>query len=82
MAFSKTIQMYIFDGNPNGRIMCELSNWNGRVYKISRSEISEFAKRTDSETPEYIFYSVKMMKITILFILAKLKKCSLACANI
>ena len=21
MAFSKTIQMYIFDGNPNGRIM-------------------------------------------------------------
>lgn len=26
MAFSKTIQMYIFDDNPNGRIMCELSN--------------------------------------------------------
>lgn len=24
--------MFIFDGNPNGRIMCELSNWNGRVY--------------------------------------------------
>lgn len=82
MAFSKTIQMYIFDGNPNGRIMCELSNWNGRVYKISRSEISEFAKRTDSENTGVYFYSVKMMKITILFILEKLKKCSLACANI
>ena len=48
MAFSKTIQMYIFDGNPNGRIMCELSNWNGRVYKISRNEISEFSQREDS----------------------------------
>lgn len=55
MAFSKTIQMYIFDGNPNGRIMCELSNWNGRVYKISRSEISEFAKRTDSENTGVYF---------------------------
>lgn len=55
MAFSKTIQMYIFNGNPNGRIMCELSNWNGRVYKISRSEISEFAKRTDSENTGVYF---------------------------
>lgn len=55
MAFSKTIQMYIFDGNANGRIMCELSNWNGRVYKISRSEISEFAKRTDSENTGVYF---------------------------
>lgn len=41
--------MCIFNGNPNGRIMCELSNWNGRVYKISRTEISDFAQRIDSE---------------------------------
>ena len=40
--------MFIFDGNPNGRIMCELSNWNGRVYKILRNDISEFAKRSDT----------------------------------
>jgi hypothetical protein len=49
MAFNKTIQMCIFDGNPNGRIMCELSNWNGRVYKISRNDLSEFANRPDCE---------------------------------
>ena len=48
MGFSKTIQMYIFDGNPNGRIMCELSNWNGRVYKVSRTELSLFSKREDA----------------------------------
>lgn len=48
MAFSKTIQMYIFDGNPNGRIMCELSNWNGRVYKVSRNELSVFSQRADA----------------------------------
>ena len=55
MAFSKTIQMFIFDGNPNGRIMCELSNWNGRVYKISRNEISEFSQRDDSENTGVYF---------------------------
>lgn len=49
MAFSKTIQMFIFDGNPNGRIMCELSNWNGRIYKVSRSELAEFSMRSDAE---------------------------------
>ena len=48
MAFSKTIQMYIFDGNPNGRIMCELSNWNGRIYKVSRNELSVFSQRADA----------------------------------
>lgn len=49
MAFNKTIQMCIFDGNPNGRIMCELSNWNGRVYKISRNDLSEFTNRPDCD---------------------------------
>lgn len=49
MGFNKTIQMCIFDGNPNGRIMCELSNWNGRIYKISRNDLGEFAHRSDSE---------------------------------
>ncbi len=55
MSFSKTIQMFIFDGNPNGRIMCELSNWNGRVYKISRSELSEFSQRDDSDNTGVYF---------------------------
>jgi len=49
MGYNKTIQMCIFDGNPNGRIMCELSNWNGRVYKVSRSDLNEFAKRDDAD---------------------------------
>lgn len=55
MSFSKTIQMFIFDGNPNGRIMCELSNWNGRVYEISRNEIAEFSQRDDSENTGVYF---------------------------
>ena len=55
MLFSKTIQMYIFDGDPNGRIMCELSNWNGRVYKISRNQIQEFSERNDAENTGVYF---------------------------
>lgn len=55
LAFSKTIQMYIFDGNPNGRIMCELSNWNGRVYKISRNELGTFLERPDAENTGVYF---------------------------
>ena len=49
MGYNKTIQMCIFEGNPNGRILCELSNWDGRIYKISRSDLNEFSKRNDSE---------------------------------
>ena len=47
--------MYIFDGNPNGRIICELSNGNGRVYKISRNELLEFSNRGDSENTGVYF---------------------------
>ena len=54
-SFDKTIQMYIFEGNPNGRIMCELSNWNGRVYKISRGDISDFSKREDADNTGVYF---------------------------
>lgn len=55
MAYSKTIQMYIFDGDPNGRIMCELSNWNGRVYKISRNQIQKFCEREDADNTGVYF---------------------------
>ncbi|MBP0955095.1 MAG: GIY-YIG nuclease family protein [Oscillospiraceae bacterium] len=53
--FNKTIQMFIFDGNPNGRIMCELSNWNGRVYKVARSELSLFSSRKDANNTGIYF---------------------------
>lgn len=53
--FNKTIQMFIFDGDPNGRIMCELSNWNGRVYKIARRELSVFSNRKDANNTGIYF---------------------------
>lgn len=53
--FNKTIQMFIFEGNPNGRIMCELSNWNGRVYKVARNEIGLFSNRKDANNTGIYF---------------------------
>ena len=54
--------MYIFDGNPNGRIMCELSNWNGRIYKVSRNELSVFSQRADAEnTGVYFLLGLKLI---------------------
>ena len=59
MGSDQTIQMLIFDGNPNGRMMCELSDWNGRVYKVSRTEVSKFEKRNDaSHTGIYFLFGV------------------------
>ena len=45
--------------------MCELSNWNGRVYKISRNELMEFAKRSDSEYTGVYFLLLKGSSIAI-----------------
>ena len=53
--FTKTIQMLIFDGDPNGRIMCELSNWNGRVYKIARNDLAKFEERNDAQNTGVYF---------------------------
>ena len=67
--FNKTIQLFIFEGNPNGRIMCELSNWNGRVYKISRNQLSEFSQRQDSTyTGVYFLFGKDENNFTTVYI--------------
>lgn len=53
--FNKTIQILIFDGDPNGRIMCELSNWNGRVYKVARNDLAKFKERSDAQNTGIYF---------------------------
>ncbi len=30
MKFGKTIKIFLIDGDPNGRMSCELSNWTGK----------------------------------------------------
>lgn len=45
--FGKNIRLYLMDGTPNGRWMCELSNWTGKAYKLPRTMLKECEKRSD-----------------------------------
>ena len=57
MKFGKTIKIFLIDGDPNGRMSCELSNWTGKAYKIPRIKIKECADRDDlTSTGVYLLF--------------------------
>ncbi|AGC78731.1 uncharacterized protein DUF4357 [Nonlabens dokdonensis] len=45
--FGKTIKIFLIDGEPNGRMTCELSNWTGKALKIPRKKIKESSDRSE-----------------------------------
>ena len=47
MKFGKTIKIFLVDGEPNGRMTCELSNWSGKAYKIPRIKVKDCIDRND-----------------------------------
>ena len=47
MKFGKTIKIFLIDGDPNGRMSCELSNWSGKAYKIPRIKVKDCNDRDD-----------------------------------
>jgi hypothetical protein len=49
--FGKTIKLFLIDGEPNGRMTCELSNWTGKAYKIPRIKIKDCNDRPDLTNP-------------------------------
>ena len=51
MKFAKTIKLFLIDGEPNGRLTCELSNWTGKAYKIPRIKIKDCTDRPDLTNP-------------------------------
>lgn len=57
MTFGKTIKIFLIDGDPNGRMSCELSNWSGKAYKIPRIKIKDCADRDDlTSTGVYLLF--------------------------
>lgn len=57
MKFGKTIKIFLIDGDPNGRMSCELSNWTGKAYKIPRIKIKECTDRADlASTGTYLLF--------------------------
>lgn len=57
MKFGKTIKIFLIDGDPNGRMSCELSNWSGKAYKIPRIKIKDCTDRDDlGSTGVYLLF--------------------------
>ena len=57
MKFCKTIKIFLLDGDPNGRMSCELSNWSGKAYKIPRIKIKDCTDRDDlTSTGVYLLF--------------------------
>lgn len=57
MKFGKTIKIFLIDGDPNGRMSCELSNWSGKAYKIPRIKIKDCTDREDlTSTGVYLLF--------------------------
>jgi hypothetical protein len=58
MKFGKTIKIFLIDGDPNGRMSCELSNWSGKAYKIPRIKVKDCSDRADlmNSTGVYLLF--------------------------
>jgi hypothetical protein len=53
--FSKTIKLFLMDADPEGRIVCELSNWTGKAYKIPRGKIKDCSDRVELKSTAVYF---------------------------
>ncbi|MFN3590398.1 MAG: GIY-YIG nuclease family protein [Spirosomataceae bacterium] len=50
MRFGKTIKLFLIDGDTNGRLTCELSNWTGKAYKVPRNLVKICTDRPEIQT--------------------------------
>lgn len=55
--YGKTIKLFLMDSDPNGRIICELSNWTGKAYRIPRGKVKDCSNREDlKSTTVYLLF--------------------------
>lgn len=47
MAVPRTVQLFLMDGSPKGRIKSSIDNWVGKVYLIPRTMVAESDERTE-----------------------------------
>ena len=53
----KSINLFLMDGDPSGRIKCTLANWTGVAYKIPRTELERCKGRDDlSQSGVYFLF--------------------------
>lgn len=55
----KSINLFLMDGTPSGRIKCTLANWTGVAYKIPRTELDNCKGRDDlSQSGVYFLFGI------------------------
>lgn len=55
--YGKTIKLFLMDADPNGRVICELSNWTGKAYRIPRGKVKDCAGRDElKSTAVYLLF--------------------------
>lgn len=60
MNFGKSIRLFLLEGDPNGRWVCELSNWTGKAYKIPRTLVKSSSDRQElTHTGIYFLFGKK-----------------------
>ncbi|MFM7678058.1 MAG: GIY-YIG nuclease family protein, partial [Roseiflexaceae bacterium] len=58
-ARGKSINLFLMDGVPSGRIKCTLANWTGVAYKIPRNELDKCKGRDDlSQSGVYFLFGI------------------------
>lgn len=56
MAYGKAIELFLVDGDANGLITAELSNWNGKAIKIPRTDVKDCNRQDITETGVYFLF--------------------------
>ena len=57
MARGKNINVFLMDGEANGRIKATISNWIGVAYKIPRAKLAACKERDDlSQSSVYFLF--------------------------
>lgn len=55
--YGKTIKLFLMDADPDGRMICELSNWTGKAYRIPRGKVKDCVDRVElSSTTVYLLF--------------------------
>lgn len=55
--YGKTIKLFLMDADPDGRMICELSNWTGKAYRIPRGNVKDCADRDElKSTAVYLLF--------------------------
>ncbi len=49
--FGKTIRLFLVDGNTNGLVTAELSNWTGKAFRIPRIKLKHYSQREELKRP-------------------------------